>query len=165
MENIVGDEIGLVHTISSFLALIFGTSVLIMKKGTTTHKKAGYAYVVSMVILIITAFMIYRLFKGWGLFHYATIVSLLTLMGGMISIWTKKPVNNWKSLHLSFMYWSVMGLYAAFIAEILTRIPQYIGEGIVSATSFYSMTGIAIFIVMGFAQVLFRKLKKRWEEI
>ena len=77
----------------------------------------------------------------------------------------KKPKDSWLSYHFSFMFWSVMGLYAAFLAEILTRLPNYVDENIVSSATFYSMTGIAVFIVMGIAKVLFRKYKKKWSKI
>ncbi len=153
MSNLVGDTIGLIHLLSSILALIFGTMVLVMKKGTKKHKQIGYAYVASMSILILTAFMIFRLFKGWGIFHYTTVLSLLTLLAGMIPIWTKKPINKWLNLHFSFMYWSVIGLYAAFAAEVLVRIPE---------TPFFSMVGIATGGIMIIGGVIFGINKSKW---
>lgn len=153
MENLVGNEIGLIHLISSCFALLFGTFILISKKGTKLHVKIGYLYVVSMGILILTAFMIYRLFNGWGIFHYTSLLSLVTIALGMIPIWTKKPVNKWKSLHFSFMYWSVIGLYAAFAAEILVRIPE---------TPFFGMVGIATGTIMLFGGIVFGINKAKW---
>ena len=156
MKSIVGDTTGFIHLLSSIFALIFGTMVLMMKKGTKRHKQIGYAYVVNMAILMITAFSIYRLFGGWGIFHYTTVVSLLTIALGMIPVWTKKPTNKWKFLHFSFMYWSVMGLYAAFAAELLTRIPK---------TPFFGMVGMATGIIMITAAVFFGKYKAKWIKI
>jgi hypothetical protein len=40
--------------------------------------------------------MIYRLFNGWGIFHYASAFSLIVLLLGMILFGLKKPVNSWK---------------------------------------------------------------------
>lgn len=82
MEYIVKDIYGWIHLIASMVALIAGSMVLLLKKGTPLHKQIGYVYVVSMGILIATAFMIYRLFGGWGIFRYMTLVSLLTLDWG-----------------------------------------------------------------------------------
>jgi len=124
MNYLVGDSIGMVHLIASCLSLIFGTMILFMEKGTKRHVKVGYLYVINMAILIVTAFMIYRLFNGWGVFHYLTVLSLFTILMGMVPIWLKKPVKRWKYFHYAFMYWSVMGLYAAFVAEMITRIPE-----------------------------------------
>lgn len=156
MENIIGNEIGLVHLISSCFALIFGTYILIAKKGTKQHIKIGYLYVISMGILILTSFMIYRLFNGWGIFHYTTLLSLISIALGMIPIWTKKPKNNWKYLHFSFMYWSVIGLYAAFAAEILVRIPK---------SPFFGMVGLATGGIMLAGGIIFGIKKKKWEKI
>jgi len=156
MKHLIGDTTGLIHLIASCLALISGTMILGFKKGTALHKKIGYVYVVSMGVLIITAFMIFRLFGGWGIFHYTTLVSLVTILLGMVPIWTKRPINKWQNLHFSFMYWSVMGLYAAFVAEILTRVPQ---------TPFFSMVGISIAIIMIIGGICFGIKSKKWEKI
>ncbi len=156
MEYLVGDTNGLIHLFSSIIALITGSLILFLKKGTKLHKQIGYAYVVSMVILILTAFMIYRLFGGWGIFHYTTIVSLLTVGLGMIPIWTKRPSKKWKYLHFSFMYWSVMGLYAAFAAEVLTRIPE---------TPFFGVVGIATGIIMLVGGIFFGINKSKWGKL
>ena len=156
MENIVGDGIGLIHLISSCFALIFGTYILVAKKGTKRHIKVGYLYVISMGILILTAFMIYRLFNGWGIFHYMTLLSLISIILGMVPIWAKKQKTNWKYLHFAFMYWSVIGLYAAFVAEILTRIPK---------TPFFGMVGIATGGIMILGGVVFGINKSKWIKI
>lgn len=153
MENLVGDTTGLIHLISSLFALIFGAMILIMKKGTKRHKQIGYAYVISMAILLTTAFLIYRLFNGWGIFHYATVASLVTTTLGMVPIWTKKPTNTWVFRHFTFMYWSVIGLYAAFASEVLTRIPE---------TPFFGMVGLATGIIMILGGVFFGINKPKW---
>lgn len=153
MANLFGDTYGFIHLIASVLALITGFMVLVMKKGTKRHVNVGYIYVLSMALLIATSFMIYRLFNGWGIFHYTSIISLITIALGMIPIWTKKPLNKWKYLHFSFMYWSVVGLYAAFAAEILTRIPE---------TPFFGMVGIATGVIMLIGGIYFGMNKTKW---
>ena len=153
MFNIVGDTYGLIHFISSIIALISGAFVLFLEKGTRTHKQVGYVYVVSMGVLIITAFMIYRLFGGWGIFHFAAVASLLTVGFGMVPMWTKRPPKTYKHLHFAFMYWSVIGLYAAFAAEVLTRIPN---------TPFFGMVGVATGIIMIIGAMYFAKNKEKW---
>lgn len=156
MENLIGDTYGLIHLISSIIALVTGTLVLYMKKGTTRHKQIGYFYVISMILLLLTSLMIYRLFKGWGVFHYATIASIVTIGLGMIPIWTKKPTNSWKYMHFSYMYWSVIGLYSAFAAEILTRVPE---------SSFFGMVGISFGLIMLVAFVNFAANKSKWSKL
>ena len=154
MEQLVGNTNGLIHLIASVFALISGIIVLIAPKSTQFHKKTGYVYFVSMMILLITAFMIYRLFDGWGIFHYLAVVSLITLFGGMIPVWFRKSIKSWKIIHLSFMYWSVFGLYAAFSSETLTRVPD---------SPFFGMVGIATAIIMIGGGALFSYKKATWK--
>jgi len=153
MENLVEDINGLIHLQASIIALISGTMVLLLKKGTKRHKQIGYVYVLSMGILIITAFLIYRLFNGWGVFHYAAILSLLLIGFGMIPVWTKKPTTKWKYQHFSFMYWSVIALYAAFMSEVFTRIPE---------TPFFGMVGVATAVILIGGGIGFIRNKSRW---
>lgn len=156
MEYLVGDAYGSVHLISSLVALVTGTLVLLMKKGTIRHRQVGYAYVISMGILILTAFMIYRLFNGWGVFHYTTVAIFLTISLGMVPIWTKKPSTKWRFMHFSFMYWSVIGLYSAFAAEVLTRVPE---------TSFFGMVGVSFGMIMLAGGVCFAANKSKWSRL
>lgn len=154
MEQLTGDSVGLIHLIASSLAMVTGSLVLTLKKGTKLHKKVGYVYVFSMVILLITAFMIFRLFNGWGVFHYTALLSTVTICLGMIPVLLRKPKGRWKYLHFTFMYWSVMGLYAAFAAEIFTRIPEQ---------PFFEMVGLATGIIMAVGGVVFGLKKSKWK--
>jgi uncharacterized membrane protein len=156
MRQIVYSNIGFIHLIASIFALIFGSLVLILQKGTKRHKQIGYAYFVSMIGVLATAFMIYRLFGRFGIFHVTAIISTVTLLFGMIPAILRKPVNRWLSLHYGFMFWSVIGLYAAFAAESLVRIPQ---------APFFGMVGIATFAVMILGGIFFGIKQKKWSEI
>lgn len=155
INNLVYDFTGLIHLISSVLALITGTLILTLKKGTNLHKRTGYIYACCMVVLLITAFMIYRLFRGFGIFHIAAVISSVTLAGGMVPVLLRKPKNNWLPLHFSFMYWSVIGLYMAFAAEVLTRIPE---------TPFFSMVGLATGAIGFGGGFYFYLHKEKWEK-
>lgn len=161
--NLVSNEIGFIHLFVSICALIFGTWVLAARKGTLTHRRIGYAYAVSMILLLLTAFMIYRLFGRFGVFHVAAIVSTVTLLGGMIPVIRRRPKNSWLNLHFSFMYWSVFGLYAAFVAEMAVRLP--IRTAVSSRPMFFITVGVATFMTMLAGQIIFFKNKKKWQRI
>lgn len=158
----ISSEIGFIHLIVSILALIFGTWVLTARKGTRTHRRAGYAYAISMMLLIITALLIYRLFGRFGVFHGAAIVSAATLAGGMIPVIWRKP-KNWLNLHFSFMYWSVFGLYAAFVAEMAVRLP--VRTMFSSARTFFTTVIISTLVTMLVGQIIFFAYKKKWQKI
>ncbi|QKZ13702.1 DUF2306 domain-containing protein [Spirosoma sp. KUDC1026] len=113
--------IGLLHLISALLAVITGSMVLLNAKGGVFHKRAGYVYVASMVVLNGTALMIYRLFGTFGSFHILAVFSSVSILGGMVPAVFRHRVRDWLIWHYYFMNWSVVGLYAAFWAETFTR--------------------------------------------
>ncbi len=130
---------GNIHLISAICALLFGTWVLAKPKGTSGHRIGGYAYVISMVVMLLTSFLTYRLYGHFGLFHYLSVAASLTLMGGMLPMWLKKPIKSFRFWHFQFMYWSVIGLYMGLAAELLTRIPEtpFLSMVILASTSVY----------------------------
>ena len=67
-------------------------------------------------------------------------------MAGMYPILSRKG-KNYIIRHFNYMYWSVVGLYYAFCAEVLTRIPFYLSIKN-SWKLFSTLTGVSIFIVM-----------------
>lgn len=153
---------GWLHLISAAIALASGTFVLAARKGTRIHKRAGYIYALSMLILLGTAFLIYRLFGRFGPFHIMAVVSTLTLAGGMLPALLRRP-ENWLALHFSFMFWSVFGLYAAFVAELSVRLP--IRGMFTSARVFFTTVIVATLLTMLCGQVVFFLSKKRWQAL
>jgi hypothetical protein len=99
----------------------------------------------------ITAFAIYRLFGGFGIFHFAALFSLFSLFGGMYPAYKKK--DGWYQQHLEVMLWSVVGLYAAFAAEIAARL--------VSRTYFFWAVGLSggLLSTLGYYFIRFQKRK------
>ncbi len=150
------DALGYLHLLTSIFALVFGTIVLVMRKGTKRHMKVGYLYFSSMVMVIITSFMIYRLFGRFGVFHYAAVFAAIVLALGMFPIWFKRPIEKWKIFHYNFMYWSVIALYQAFASELLTRIPE---------SPFFSMVGLASGVILIIGFIIFFKNKRKWEKL
>ncbi len=163
MNYFYHDIIGLIHLVTAIIAMITGSMILLMKKGTLNHKRVGYIYVGAMLGLLITAFMIYRLWGGWGLFHYAAVISSVTLLGGFLPIIFQYPKNNYIILHFSFMYWSVMGLYGAFFSEIMTRVPNWLYGDTGPSTMFFNFLGITIALVITIGAIYFYRNKERWE--
>ena len=161
-DHLITDNIGLIHLVFSITSLITGTLVLSLTKGTNTHRKIGYAYSISMFVVLATSFAMYNLFGSWGIFHWTALVSSLTLALGLIPIFTKKPEKNYISIHFIFMYWSVIGLYGAFMAETLVRLPQIVVNNGIPNSMFYNMTAIAVAITMGLGGFFFVKLKPKW---
>lgn len=113
-------SIGLLHLVFAVVAMLTGALVLLRTKGDLLHKRVGYVYVFSMLALNVSAFGIYHLFGRLGIFHGLALLSLLTIVGGMYPALTRRK-PEWVLQHLETMSWSVVGLYAAFCAEIGVR--------------------------------------------
>lgn len=162
MENIVSGTTGSIHLIASIIALITGLFVLITTKGTRTHKQVGYVYSISMILLNLTAFMLYNLYGKFGIFHWFAVISCLTLFAGLYPVLTKNS-KNYLLTHFNFMYWSVVGLYCALIAEIFSRLPKIVltetGEPM---TAFYKGVGIGIGVVMMIAVAFYIRYQPKW---
>lgn len=121
MYNLVSSPLGLIHLISAIIALITSVIVISSTKGTGFHKKIGLIYVLSMLILNVTALFIYELSGGFNAFHFFALLSLFSIFGGMYFPLFKRNSKDWVINHLEVMSWSVLGLYAAFSAEISVR--------------------------------------------
>jgi uncharacterized membrane protein len=156
MNTLIGSNTGLIHLISGIVALIFGGAVLIAKKGTQIHRKVGYVYVFSMTILLISSFLIYRLFGRFGVFHVFSLISTVSLLMGMLPMFKKVRTSKDYETHFKRMYWSVAGLYAAFAAESFVRIPKFGGFWQAVAWSF-----VLAFVV---CFVAFIKMRPVWSK-
>lgn len=121
--NMIKGWLGAVHFGFSVIALVTGAIVLLRKKGTTAHKKVGYVYTVSMIALNLSAIPITNFFGGIGPFHIFILFSLPTVLLAIYYPTFGRNDPEWLAKHLSFMSWSYMGLFAAFISEIVTRVP------------------------------------------
>lgn len=112
---------GWIHMISAILAIVSTWFIFAWKKGTVQHKRAGYFFVVNMLILNFSSFGVMMQNNGKpGPFHVLTIVSLVFLMKGMIPVLRKKN-KNWLRQHYYGINGAVIGLYAAFFVEATFR--------------------------------------------
>ncbi|MBC8112327.1 MAG: DUF2306 domain-containing protein [Verrucomicrobia bacterium] len=156
MNTLVGNYFGLIHLISGVIALIFGGLVLLLKKGTKTHKKAGYVYALSMAVLIISSFGVYRLFGKLGVFHALSLVSTFSLLAGMLPMLKKNRTPKDYETHFNRMYWSVVGLFAAFAAESFVRIPKF--------GTFWEIVAWSFVIIFIACFIIFIKIRPVWSK-
>ena len=82
LENsrMVHSYLGLFHTLTALLAMLFGAIVLLRPKGTRRHKQLGYVYVVNMFLLNFSAFGIYNFGGKPSLFHLFALISFATIL-------------------------------------------------------------------------------------
>jgi uncharacterized membrane protein len=118
----IHDLTGLIHTVAALLAMATGSVIFLRPKGGARHRQIGYVYTAAMVIMLITAFIIYRLTGGFNALHFAAILSSITLIIGLKFALFRTPTAGWYFYHFLWMSWSYVGLLAAFVAELSTRV-------------------------------------------
>jgi uncharacterized membrane protein len=154
--------LGLFHTLTAVVALVAGAAVLLRSKGTRWHRRAGWVYVASMLLLNASALMIYRLFGGFGPFHFAALISLATVLAGVIVAVRRRPRGRWIEAHYYWMTFSYMGLVAAAFAEVATRVPAAPFWPAVAVASF-AIFGIGYWAIMRRAEAILRPFAVRME--
>ncbi len=102
LDHLIHHPIGLFHLITALLALVFGTWIILTRKGTLRHKWLGRGYFWAMLLLNASALMIYELKGTFGVFHWLALLSLLTLVAGYIPVLLRRP--GWARQHA---YWPV----------------------------------------------------------
>jgi uncharacterized membrane protein len=91
--------LGWIHTAVALAALVTGAAVLLRSKGTGRHRQLGWTYVASMVLLNATALAIYRLTGSFGPFHVAALLSLATVIAGVVPAVRRRPAGTWVEYH------------------------------------------------------------------
>lgn len=152
--NFVNSTLGWFHLIVALFAMVVGAFVLATKKGTKQHKRAGYFYVFSMLLVCGSAMGIYGLTGKFGIFHVAAIIGFITLAGGMIPMFVSR-LEKYKGVHVWFMYYSILGLYAAFASELSVRIPD---------KPFFTMVGISTGIIFFVGTIFILIKQKMWSK-
>jgi len=143
IEHLLNHPLGLVHTIVALAAIVFGTLVVLNRKGTRNHRRIGYGYVAMMLALNGTALLDYELYGHFGPFHWMALASLATVVVGFVPVWRKGP--GWIYRHANFMAGSYVGLLAAAVAEVASRIPGWsFGQSVIISSVAVVVLGIWI---------------------
>lgn len=151
---------GAVHVAFAVAALVVGAVVLYLgAKGGQRHRLLGWTFVVSMLGANITAFMLYGLFGGFGPFHFAATISLISTTGGVLTARAarrarlrREPVKRAHRVegHYWWMTFCYVGLFAAFTSELIVRVPAIRGMmqgiGLVFAVAVAGATAVTFMV-------------------
>ena len=143
IEHLQNHWLGLAHLLTAIAALLIGALVLFARQGTPRHRWLGRAYLASMLALNFSALLIYEVFDGFGVFHWLALFSLATVLGGYRAVWRKFP--GWKLPHANFMVGSYVGLVAAAVAEVTSRVPGWpFGATVFISSALVVVAGVAL---------------------
>ncbi len=116
--------VGGVHFVAAGLALVLGPLIFVNAKGSGLHRAAGYAFVLSMLTVNITALTLYEFTGGPNMFHFFALLSLSALLPGFWAIRQAAMTGkrDFLELHVRLMIWAYFGLLGAGIAQVGTRL-------------------------------------------
>ena len=115
---------GIIHFTSASLGLILGAGILFLKPGSKIHKIAGYIFIPTLIIVNFSALFIHEMGMKFGPFHYIIPFSLYFLFLGVKPFLIKKDGVKSIKNHIRGMVGAALGLWAAFFAELVARIPS-----------------------------------------
>ncbi|MEE9430179.1 MAG: DUF2306 domain-containing protein [Melioribacteraceae bacterium] len=122
ITNWVHSTFGGIHFVSSIIGLVTGAYILLARKGTNIHKKIGYVFSVSLLLVNISALFIYDFNDGSiSVFHYLIPVSLIFLIYGIYPMFGKKRNSKSLNKHIIGMNGAALGLWAAGASEYFIR--------------------------------------------
>ena len=150
--------LGQFHFATALVALASGAWVLSRRKGTRMHRRVGWLYAASMLMMNVSALSLYRLTGTFGPFHVAALISLATLAAGIIAARRRhRGGRAWLERHYFLMAYSYLGLVAAAVAETATRWPaiQDVAGGPTAA--FWTAVVIASVAVFAVGGVMIRR--------
>ncbi len=135
--------IGWIHTIACLIALVAGGWNIVGAKGTPRHMLMGRAYVVSMIVLNLSAFAIYKFdiahfvpFQAgpnvFGFFHWLAVAALVFVL---IGYYAARHQNRafWAYVHPIAMTLSYYDLVGGGINEAFARLDPLRALAIASA--------------------------------
>ncbi|SDG57302.1 DUF2306 domain-containing protein [Pelagibacterium luteolum] len=136
-----------IHAGSAIFALVLGTIVLLLKKGTRLHKAMGRVWIATMVVVALSSFLITEV-RMFGPYSWIHILSLYTLFGVAQGVWFIRRGNV--RAHRGQM----IGLYvgALILAGSFTLLPGRRMHDVVFAdggqTAALVATGVAALIAV-----------------
>lgn len=145
------------HVGACAAALMLGAAVAAAPKGTAWHRRAGRAFVASMLVLNLSALGLYRLNGNFNGFHVLALISLAGLAAGW---WCgrgarRSPLR--RELHGRFMLWSYVGLLAAAASELLVRLP-FLPRG--GTTFVVAVAGASLLVAMAAVWPIERAMRR-----
>ena len=118
------DSVGWLHTFACVLALYLGAVLLLSVQGTPRHRRLGRYYFVSMLVVNLSALLIYRM-NVFFFPHWLAIITLLVLAVGYWVI-IQKPFKRWLGIHIFCVITSYYMLIGGAINEAFLRLDYVI---------------------------------------
>ena len=134
------------HLAAALSALLVGAVVLLLPKGTPTHRAIAAVYVLALVLVNVAALSLHRE-DAFGVFHALAVASLVTIAVGLSPLLLGKRSPQVIATHAYCMTWSYAGLVAAGCGQLAAAVGQGAGAWVVPVVigAVLSVGAVAIF--------------------
>jgi uncharacterized membrane protein len=134
------------HLLAAVSALLVGAAVLLVPKGTHTHRAIGTVYVLALVLVNVAALSLHRE-STFGVFHALAVASLVTIAVGLSPLLFGKRSPPAIATHAYCMTWSYAGLVAAGCGQLVVAVGPGDGGWAVPAVigMVLAISGVVIF--------------------
>jgi uncharacterized membrane protein len=148
------------HVLAAFSALGAGAAVLLLPKGTHTHRVIGAVYVLALILVNVTALSLHRE-NTFGVFHALAVVSLVTIAVGLSPLLFGRRSPMVITAHAYCVTWSYAGLVAAGCGQLTVAVGQDVGPWVVPAAIATVLSVSAVVILGKVPSTLDRMLAER----
>ena len=134
------------HLVAAVSALLVGAVVLVLPKGTPTHRTIATVYVIALLLVDVAALSLHRE-DAFGVFHALAVASLVTVAVGLAPLILGKRSPQVIATHAYCMTWSYAGLVAAGCGQLAVAVGQDAGAWVVPVVigAVLSISAVAIF--------------------
>ena len=134
------------HLVAAVSALLVGAVVLVLPKGTPTHRTIATVYVIALLLVDVAALSLHRE-DAFGVFHALAVASLVTVAVGLAPLILGKRSPQVIATHAYCMTWSYAGLVAAGCGQLAVAVGQDAGAWVVPVVigAVLSVSAVAIF--------------------
>jgi uncharacterized membrane protein len=134
------------HVVAALSALLAGVAVLLLPKGTHTHRAIGTACVLALVLVNAAGLSLHRE-NAFGVFHALAVASLLTIAIGLSPLLLGKRSPRVIATHAFCMAWSYAGLAAAGCGQLAVAAGHDLAAWVVPMVigAVLSISGVVIF--------------------
>ena len=134
------------HLVAAASALLVGSVVLLLPKGTATHRAIATVYVLALLLVNLAALSLHRE-DAFGVFHALAVASLVTVAVGLTPLLLGKRSPQVIATHAYCMTWSYAGLVAAGCGQLAVTVGQDAGAWVVPVVigAVLSVSAVAIF--------------------
>ena len=144
------------HTGAAILAILCGLLVLLLEKGTATHKMIGKIYATVILALCTFSVFIHEINGGFSIFHLISIQATVFVVAGLVPLFLRDRLEYWYVWHLRFMLYSYVTLVVTGVAQAFEYLP--LESDLLNAVVFLQAPAL-----IGWALIEFRGVP-RWRE-